>query len=100
VAITKTTEVSKIEVVATWNVQVAIDTIIKEDDTEISRSRHRHVLQPFSSKYVVESDDSKTWTHKATDISGEDAQVQAIANAIWTDTVKANYKTDIESQTI
>ena len=99
-AITKTTEVSKIEVVATWNVQVAIDTIIKEDDTEISRSRHRHVLQPFSSKYVVESDDSKTWTHKATDISGEDAQVQAIANAIWTDTVKANYKTDIESQTI
>ena len=99
-AITKTTEVSKIEVVATWNVQVAIDTIIKEDDTEISRSRHRHVLQPFSSKYVVESDDSKTWTHKATDISGEDAQVQAIANAIWTDTVKANYKTDIEAQTI
>jgi hypothetical protein len=100
VAITKTTEVSKIEVVATWNVQVAIDTIIKEDDTEISRSRHRHVLQPFSSKYVVESDDSKTWTHKATDISGEDAQVQAIANAIWTDTVKANYKTFVEAQEV
>ena len=99
-AITKTTEVSKIEVVGTWNVQVATDTIIKEDGTEISRSRHRHVLQPFSSKYVVESDDSKTWTHKATDISGEDAQVQAIANAIWTDTVKANYKTFVENQEV
>ena len=97
-AITKTTEVSKIEVVGTWNVQVATDTIIKEDGTEISRSRHRHVLQPFSSKYVVESDDSKTWTHKATDISGEDAQVQAIANAIWTDSVKTAYKAKMEAQ--
>ena len=99
-AITKTTEVPKIEVVGTWNIQVATDTVIKEDDTEISRSRHRHVLQPFSSKYVVESDDSKTWTHKATDISGEASEVQAIANAIWTDTVKANYKTFVESQEI
>ena len=99
-AITKTTEVAKIEVVGTWNVQVATDTIIKEDGTEISRSRHRHVLQPFSSKYVVESDDSKTWTHKATDISEEDAQVQAIANAIWTDTVKAAYKTWAEAQEV
>jgi Fe-S cluster biosynthesis and repair protein YggX len=98
VAITKTTEVSKIEVVGTWNVQVATDTVIKEDNIEISRSRHRHVLQPFSSKYVVESDDSKTWTHKVTDISGEDAQVQAIANAIWTDAVKASYKTWAENQ--
>jgi len=99
-AITKATEIPKIEVVGTWNVQVATDTVIKEDGTEISRSRHRHVLQPFSSKYVVESDDSKTWTHKATDISGEDAQVQAIANAVWTDAVKANYKSFVESQEI
>tara|TARA_R100000234_G_scaffold115279_1_gene91135 strand:- start:105 stop:410 length:306 start_codon:yes stop_codon:yes gene_type:complete len=99
VAITKTTEVPKIEVVGTWNIQVATDTVIKEDDTEISRSRHRHVLQPFSSEYVVESDGSKTWTHTATDISGEDSAVQAIANAAWTDTVKTNYKTFVETQT-
>tara|TARA_R110002049_G_C8832215_1_gene535578 strand:- start:39 stop:341 length:303 start_codon:yes stop_codon:yes gene_type:complete len=98
VAITKTTEVPKIEVVGTWNIQVATDTVIKEDDTEISRSRHRHVLQPFSSEYVVESDGSKTWTHKATDISGEDAQVQAIANVIWTDSVKTAYKAKMEAQ--
>ena len=97
-AITKETVIEKIEVVGSWNVQVATDTVIKEDGTEISRSRHRHVLQPFSSKYVVESDDSKTWTHKATDISGEDAQVQAIANAIWTDSVKTAYKAKMEAQ--
>ena len=96
--ITKTTEIPKIEVVGTWNIQVATDTVIKEDGTEISRARHRHVLQPFSSEYVVESDDSKTWTHKVTDISGEDASVQAIANAIWTDTIKANYKKHMENQ--
>jgi hypothetical protein len=91
--ITKTTEVPKIEVVGTWNIQVATDTVIKEDDVEISRSRHRHVLQPFTS-----SVDGDTWTHTATDITGEDASVQAIANAVWTDAVKEAYKTWAESQ--
>mgnify|MGYP003644076743 FL=1 len=94
-AITKSTEIPKIEVVQTWNVQVATDTVIKEDDTEIGRSRHRHVLQPFSS-----SVDGTTWTHTATDISGEEASVQAIANAAWTDAVKANYKTFVENQEV
>ena len=79
-AITKETEVSKIEVVGGWNVQVRTDTVIKEDGTEISRSRHRHVLTPDS------------------DMSKETTEVQAIANAVWTDTVKANYKTWKESQ--
>ena len=95
-AITKTTEVPKIEVVSTWNIQVATDTVIKEDDTEIGRSRHRHVLQPFTSS----KDGDDKWTHTDTDISGEDTSVQAIANAAWTDTVKANYKTFVESQGI
>ena len=79
-AITKEAVVEKIEVVGSWNVQVATDTVIKEDGVEISRSRHRHVLNPDS------------------DISGEDSAVQAVANAVWTDTVKANYKTWKESQ--
>jgi len=94
-AITKTTEVSKIEIVGTWNVQVATDTVIKEDGIEISRSRHRHVLQPFTSTV-----DGDTWTHTATDISEEDASVQAIANTVWTDAVKSAYKTWAESQGI
>ena len=94
-AITKETVIEKIEVVSSWNIQVATDTVIKEDGTEISRSRHRHVLQPFSS----EKDSDDKWTHTATDISGEDSVVQAIATAAWTDTVKANYKTFVEAQT-
>ena len=94
--ITKTTEVPKIEVVGTWNVQVATDTVILEDDVEISRSRHRHVLVPCSSS----KDSDGKWTHTDTDISGEDASVQAVANAVWTDTVKANYKTFVENQEV
>jgi len=94
-AITKEAIIAKIEVVGTWNIQVATDTVIKEDDTEIGRSRHRHVLTPFTS-----SVDGDTWTHTDTDISGEDASVQAIANAAWTDTVKASYKTWAEAQGI
>ena len=94
-AITKSTEVPKIEVVNSWNVQVATDTVILEDNVEISRSRHRHVLVPCTS-----SKDGDTWTHTVTDISAEDASVQAIANAAWTDTVKAAYKTWAEAQEV
>ena len=93
-AITKEIENDKIEVVNKWNIQVRTATIIKEDGTEISRSYHRHVLQPFTS---TKSGD--TWTHIATDISKEEADVQAICNAAWTDTVKAAYKTFTEAQT-
>ena len=82
-AITKETEIAKIEVVGEYKaVQVATDTVIKEDDTEISRSRHRHVLHPDM------------------DISAEDAEVQAVANAVWTDAVKAAWTTFQENQTI
>ena len=94
-AIEKQIEIAKLEIVNGWNIQVATDMVIKEDGTEISRSRHRHVLQPFSS-----SVNGDTWTHTATDITGEDASVQAIANAVWTDAVKASYKTWAESQGI
>ena len=92
-AITKSTEIAKVEVVQKWVIQVAIDTVILENDVEISRSRHRTSIVPFSS--LVDGD---TWTHTATDISGEDASVQAIANAVWTDAVKASYKTWAENQ--
>ena len=94
-AITKEAVIAKIEVVASWNIQVATDTVIKEDGTEISRSRRRHVLAPFSSTV-----DGSTWTHTDTDISSEATEVQAVANAVWTDTVKANYKAFVESQEV
>ena len=73
---------------------MATDTVIKEDDVVIGRSRHRHVLTPFSSS---KNGDDK-WTHTATDISGEATEVQAVANAVWTDDVKAAYKTWAENQ--
>ena len=97
--LTKEIEYDKVEVVSTWNIQVRKATKIMEEQSdgskkELTRSFHRHVLQPFKS---VKGEDDK-WTHTATDISGEDASVQAIANAAWTDTVKANYKTFTESQ--
>ena len=102
-AITKETVVEKMEIVGKWVIQVATDTIIKEDDVEISRTRHRHTLAPFRSTYAtktvdgkevpdLDSDGKKQWTHTDTDISGEDAQVQAIANALWTDSIKTAYK--------
>ena len=94
-AITKEIVVSKIEVVNIWAIQIATDTVIKEDSTEIGRSRHRHVLKPFSS-----SKDGDTWTHTDTDISGEASEVQAVANAVWTDDVKAAYKTWAEAQEV
>jgi hypothetical protein len=98
--ITKEIEFDKIEVVMLWNIQVRQATKIMEEQAdgskkELTRSFHRHVLQPFKS--VKDKDDN--WTHTATDISGEDASVQAIANAAWTDNVKTAFKTFMESQT-
>ena len=82
-AITKETEIAKIEVVGQYKaIQVRTDTVIKEDDKEISRSPHRHTIHPDM------------------DISAEDAEVQAIANAAWTDDVKAAYKTFKDNQTL
>jgi len=75
-AITKELKISKIEVVGDYKaLQVRTDTVIKEDGKELSRSSHRHVKHPDE------------------DISGEDAEVQAVANAVWTDAVKAAWKT-------
>ena len=96
--ITKEIEYDKIEIVGAWNIQVRQATKMMEEQSdgskkELTRTFHRYVLTPFKSEK-----DGDTWTHTATDISGEDASVQAIANAAWTDTVKANYKAFREAQ--
>ena len=98
--LTKEIEYDKIEIVMQWNIQVRKATKMMEEQSdgskkELTRTFNRHVLQPFQS--VKGSDDK--WTHTATDISKEDASVQAIANAAWTDDVKTAYKTFVESQT-
>jgi hypothetical protein len=83
-ALTKTIENDKIEVVKKWNIQVRTATVIKEDGTQLSRSFHRKVLVPGT----LDASDNLV----DTDISGEDADVQAICNAAWTTQVKADYK--------
>ena len=83
-ALTETQENDKIEVVNKWNIQVRNATIIKKDGVELTRSFHRKVLTPGT---LDESDNLVD-----TNISGEDADVQAICNAAWTTQVKADYK--------
>ena len=76
-ALSEVTLNDKIEVVQTGAgypvIQVRTATIIKRDDTEISRTFHRHVLTPDA------------------DLSGEDADVVAIAGTVFTDEAKAAY---------
>jgi len=83
-ALTETQENDKIEVVNKWNINVRSAQIIKKDGVEVARSFHRHVLQPGT----LDASDNLV----ATDISKEDADVQAICNAAWTTKVKADFK--------
>mgnify|MGYP003149562898 CR=1 FL=1 len=87
-AITKTTENDKIEVVNKWNIQVRTATVIKEDGVELTRSFHRKVLTPGTLKG---GDGADKDTLVETDLSGEDADVKAIAEAAWTSQVKTDY---------
>ena len=82
-ALTESQENDKIEVVNKWNIQVRNATIIKKDGVELTRSFHRKVLTPGT----LDASDNLV----ATDISGEDADVQAICNAAWTSQVKTDY---------
>ena len=82
-ALTEAQENDKIEVVNKWNIQVRTATVIKEDGTELTRSFHRKVLTPGT----LDASDNLV----ATDISGEDADVQAICNAAWTSQVKTDF---------
>mgnify|MGYP003138786993 CR=1 FL=1 len=87
-AITKTQENDKIEVVNKWNIQIRSATIIKEDGVELTRSFHRKVLTPGTLKG---GDGADKDTLVETDLSGEDADVKAIAEAAWTSQVKTDY---------
>ena len=76
-ALTKTQIVDKVEVTdaGDWSmVHVRTATVIKEDDTVLSRSFHRHVVSP------------------ADDWSGESDKVKAICDAVHNDTTKAAFE--------
>ena len=80
-AITKETIIAQTEIVGEYKIiQVAYDTIIKEDGTEISRSRTRNSFQPDA------------------DVSSEEAAIKDLANLVWTDAIKASWKTKVDAE--
>jgi len=84
-ALSERFENDKIEVVGAYkSVQVRKATVIEKDGVELTRSFHRHAL----SCGTIDGSDNFV----DTDISGEDADVQAICNAAWTQSVKDAYK--------
>jgi len=73
-AITKETQIGKIEVVGKYkSVQVRTDTVVMEDGEELSRKYHRHALMPDAI------------------ITEEHDEVQAVCNAVWTQAIKDAY---------
>jgi len=70
VAITKRVIIGSIEVLPRGEIQVRTDTIIEEDGVELSKSYHRHVVEPDS------------------DITNEDQRVKDVANTVHTDACK------------
>jgi len=84
-ALTERFENDKIEIVGQYKaVQVRRADIIEKDGVEVARSFQRHAL----SCGTIDGSDNFV----DTDISGEDADVQAICNAAWTQSVKDAYK--------
>ena len=96
-AVTKTEEIGAIEVVQTCIIQVAMDTVIKEDGVEISRTRKRYSIIPCG--YSRKKDDTPDkWVWNDTDVSDQPQQVQDICNTVWTDALKADYKAKVIAQ--
>ena len=87
-ALTESIEYDKIEVVGQYKaVQVRKATVIKKDGVELTRSFERYVLSPGT----LDGSDNLV----DTDISAEPAEVQAICNAVWTDSIKAAWKANL-----
>ena len=82
-ALIEKTITDKIEIVGDFkHVQVRQDNLIVDDATDDVRSRgnyHRYMLSPGDN------------------LSGQPADVTAIANAVWTDEIKAAYAAHVEA---
>lgn len=80
-ALTERTVEDKIEIVGDFkHIQVRTATIIERDGVEVSRSFHRHVVTPGA------------------DVSGESAEVQAIAGVVHTAEIVAAYEAHLAAQ--
>ena len=91
-ALTETIEYDKIEVVGQYkNVQVRKATVIKKDDTELTRSFERFVLQPGT----LDASDNLVDNPLDKEPDGTTAiadEVKAVCNAVWTTTIKDAWK--------
>ena len=84
-ALEKSTKDDKIEIVdcGDWKViQVRTATIVTDDGAELSRTFHRHVVEPND------------------DVSGESDEVKSLASTYFTDDAKAKHKEFVDSQAI
>ena len=77
-AITKRLEYKE-EILPNQSIQIRTTTVVEEDGVELARSHHRHVVHPGD------------------DVTGEVAEVQAIASALWTDEVIAAYQASVST---
>ena len=81
-ALTEEVIEDQIEIVGQFkHVQVRTATVIKKDEVELTRSFHRHVVNPTD------------------DTSGQSDEVKAICNVVHTDEIKEAFKKHMESQT-
>ena len=84
-ALSESIEYDKIEIIGQYKtVQVREATVIKKDGKELTRSFHRYILELGT----LDASDNLV----DTDISSQPAKVQAICNAVWTDSLKSSYK--------
>tara|TARA_Y100000004_G_scaffold177189_1_gene218529 strand:+ start:763 stop:1023 length:261 start_codon:yes stop_codon:yes gene_type:complete len=74
-AITKRLEYKQ-EIMPDKTIHIRTTTVVEEDGVELARNHHRHFVVPGQ------------------DVSGETAEVQAIASALWTSDVIAAYQVD------
>jgi hypothetical protein len=73
-ALAERTEEDKIEILADGTMQIRTATIIERDGVEISRTYHRHVIQPD------------------TDATTQTPKVQRITAALWTTELKQKFE--------
>ena len=87
-ALAESIEYDKIEVVGQYKaVQVRQKNVIKKDGVEIASNYQRYVLHPGT----LDASDNLV----DTDLSGQPAEVSAIATAAWTTDIKAAWKTKL-----
>ena len=94
-ALSESIEYDKIEIVGQYKqVQVRKATVIKKDGVELTRSFNRFVLDPGT---LDESDNlvDNPLTKEPDGVTDIVDEVKAICNAVWTDSVKAAWKTKL-----